>query len=900
MEAVTHIQALLSQGRFAAALRSLADLPLVRSRAINIETLRLELLERTGNYAEADILATRLLRSRALTDSQQSVCEFCLGVILWDRGQTQTAIGHFQRSVSKAVGGGDLWRTCWAQLRLLVSTSGQAADPAAGRLLQDVRKNVVRLGDPMVSAALHIFLGEIEAKRGLLAIASRHTKLGQSLLKRSHNIWLEALAENNLAAVSIMRFDLESGVTHAERALELATESGAAAMMRAATANLGNLHHLRGDFSSARNLLRRAYDLLPSSGEHSNGSLDGLARTYLAEGEVQKADVLLSQIEGSFSHPSDRFLYANRHALLTRIEYLMRAARWDEALPLAENLIEIARSVGDKALEMTAYAKRAEVGAVVFGAPDATTFINSLADLLRANRSPNQFVEYELAVSGALCASGQSEVSVHHSERALRTYQTLGCKFGVLDASVGLTVQEGQYADPRRAPNVGQQLQELASLLMHSGRPELVATGLIAIVQHTGAVSGARAVARAADNSEERLADWGTIADPAACRTFAIGTSRDRSVELLVQPLPDVESQTTVNSIGFIIAAGQEIERARIEREERLTLWPVDELPAEDDDSVVAGRMRDVMLYARKIAQSTVIVLITGESGTGKEVLARAIHRYSPRSRKPFVPFNCTAVPRELLESHLFGFKRGAFTGADRDNPGLIRAAKDGTLFLDEIGELSLDLQPKLLRFLESGEINPLGEPSPFSVNVRIVAATNANLKRLVEEGRFREDLYYRLSVVPMELPPLRERREEIAPLAQHFALKWSHELGKGCIRVAEDLMEHLVVYHWPGNIRQLSNEINRMIAIAEPDMQLTLDHFPRALREETEQLKRRANGLDMTVPLNDKLDHAISLLEREMIKAALRDSNGKVEAAAKALGISRKGLYLKRQRLGL
>jgi len=435
---------------------------------------------------------------------------------------------------------------------------------------------------------------------------------------------------------------------------------------------------------------------------------------------------------------------------------------------------------------------------------------------------------------------------------------------------------------------------------MHSGRPELVAASLIAIVQHLGAITGARALARAADNSEEILDEWGTITDPAAVRTFAIGTSRDRSIEVMLQPRQDVESQATANSIGFIIAVCQEIERGRMEREERLTLWPVDELPAEDDDSVVAGRMRDVMKFARKIAPAHVIVLITGESGTGKEVLARAIHRYSTRSRKPFVPFNCTAVPRELLESHLFGFKRGAFTGADRDNPGLIRAAKDGTLFLDEIGELSLDLQPKLLRFLESGEINPLGEPSPFSVNVRIVAATNANLKKLVEEGRFREDLYYRLSVVPIELPPLRERREEIAPLAQHFALKWSHELGKGCIRVAEDLMEHLVVYHWPGNIRQLSNEINRMVAMAEPDVALTLDYFPRALREETEQLKRRANGLDMTLPLHDKLDHAISLVEREMIKAALRESNGKVEAAAKALGISRKGLYLKRQRLGL
>src|SRR4051812_6099999 len=179
MDAVGNIQTLLSQGRFAAAMLSLSNLPLVKSRTLGIETLRLELLERTGNHTDADVLGTRLLRSRALTGSQQSVCEFCLGLIRWDRGQTQAAVAHFQRSVSKAVEDSDLWRTCWGQLRLLVSMSGQSADPATGRLLQDVRKNVVRLGDPMVSAALHIFLGEIEAKRGLLAVACRHTQLGQ-------------------------------------------------------------------------------------------------------------------------------------------------------------------------------------------------------------------------------------------------------------------------------------------------------------------------------------------------------------------------------------------------------------------------------------------------------------------------------------------------------------------------------------------------------------------------------------------------------------------------------------------------------------------------------------------------------------------------------------------------
>src|SRR5437762_12376698 len=172
--------------------------------------------------------------------------------------------------------------------------------------------------------------------------------------------------------------------------------------------------------------------------------------------------------------------------------------------------------------------------------------------------------------------------------------------------------------------------------------------------------------------------------------------------------------------------------------------------------------MAEVMNFARRIARAKVNVLITGESGTGKEIIARAIHDFSDRAAKPFVPFNCTAVPRDLLESQLFGHRRGAFTGADRDHAGLIRSARDGTLFLDEVGELGLDLQPKLLRFLESGEISPLGEPGPMTVNVRIIAATNSNLEELVREGRFREDLFYRLNVVPLHIPPLRERRDEV------------------------------------------------------------------------------------------------------------------------------------------
>jgi len=436
--------------------------------------------------------------------------------------------------------------------------------------------------------------------------------------------------------------------------------------------------------------------------------------------------------------------------------------------------------------------------------------------------------------------------------------------------------------------------------MIHAGRSNLIATGLVKILEQADCVSGAVATARGEDGSVEELASFGTIASDVRIQTLPLGKARNRVVEVQIAPLPDIESQATINAITILLSTVQELERARTEREERLTLWPLDELPYEDDDSVIAGRMRDVMVYARKIARTNVTVLITGESGTGKEVLARAIHGFSARAKKPFVPFNCTAIPRELLESQLFGYRRGAFTGAERDNPGLIRAAKDGTLFLDEVGELGIDLQPKLLRFLESGEINPLGETSPFNVDVRIVAATNANLERLVEEGRFREDLFYRLNVICLSIPPLRERRDEIPGLVHHFVAKAASEFGKGRIRIAEETMERLLLYTWPGNVRQLQNELRRMVALADVDSTLTPSTLSKTIRQETARAILHGQGPELAVSLTEKLTPALVRIEREMIKAALRANQGRLEATAKALGISRKGLYLKRQRLGV
>ena len=233
-----------------------------------------------------------------------------------------------------------------------------------------------------------------------------------------------------------------------------------------------------------------------------------------------------------------------------------------------------------------------------------------------------------------------------------------------------------------------------------------------------------------------------------------------------------------------------------------------------------------------KIRSSDVTVLVTGESGTGKELVARAIHALSARRDKIFVPFNCTAVPKELSESYLFGHRRGAFTGAVSDSPGLIRSAAGGTLFIDEVGDLPVDVQPKLLRFLQEGEIQVLGEQKPTQIDVRIIAATNTDLEDLVAQGKFREDLYYRLNVIRLRVPPLRERRSEIPTIVNYYINHYSSKFGRHEIQITPQAVDLLMVGDWPGNVRQLCNEVQRIVARAENGTVITPDHLSPELRQ--------------------------------------------------------------------
>ncbi len=302
-------------------------------------------------------------------------------------------------------------------------------------------------------------------------------------------------------------------------------------------------------------------------------------------------------------------------------------------------------------------------------------------------------------------------------------------------------------------------------------------------------------------------------------------------------------------------------------------------------------KMLKVLDIVRKVTPTSATVLICGESGTGKELIAKAIHYNSPRKDKPFIAINCAAIPENLLESELFGYEPGAFTGATTRKIGLIESANGGTLFLDEIAEMPLFLQSKLLRVLQDKEVRRIGGKEIIKVDVRIIAATNKNLIDEVEKNRFREDLYYRLKVVTVEIPPLRERKEDIPELVSFFIEKYSREFGKRILGIEEKALQALLDYQWPGNIRQLETVIERAIIISEGE-KITLKDIQDELK-----LTIPKNVLDIDIP-----DEGINYeeLEKEILKKALIKSNYVIAKAARLLGMSYKTFWYRLEKFGL
>lgn len=313
-----------------------------------------------------------------------------------------------------------------------------------------------------------------------------------------------------------------------------------------------------------------------------------------------------------------------------------------------------------------------------------------------------------------------------------------------------------------------------------------------------------------------------------------------------------------------------------------------------------AASMVKIYDLIQRVCETKTNVLITGESGTGKELVAKAIHYNGPLKDKPFVTVNCGAIPENLMESELFGHKKGSFTGAIADKMGLFEVANHGTIFLDEIGELPSHVQVKLLRVLQEKTFRRVGGTDDLQVNVRIMAATNRDLTEEVSKGRFREDLYYRLNVIHIQLPPLRERKEDITILAQHFLEKHNKELGKKIKKISKEAMDALIKYDYPGNVRELENIIERTVSL-EQGAAILPESLPPVIFHPSMGINKRNTKPDLTLSLEGvKLEKIVENIERELIEKALQKTGGIKKKAADLLGISFRSMRYRLEKYGL
>jgi DNA-binding NtrC family response regulator len=359
----------------------------------------------------------------------------------------------------------------------------------------------------------------------------------------------------------------------------------------------------------------------------------------------------------------------------------------------------------------------------------------------------------------------------------------------------------------------------------------------------------------------------------------AVQAMKEGAVDYLLKPIDNEALKLVVTKA---IAAG------RLRRENRYLRQEVERRYPLADFVGVSSTMREALRLSQQVAKTSSTVLLMGESGTGKELLARAIHAWSPRATASFIAVSCSALTDTLLESELFGHEKGAFTGAHRTRPGRFELADGGTLFLDEVGEMSPAVQVKLLRVLQERSFERVGGTHQLQVDVRVIAATNRDLARAMEEGRFRRDLFYRLNVFPITLPPLRERPEDIPLLAQHFLSRFSSEMGKPIEGISEAAISYLQHHPWPGNVRELENVMERAVILARG---------PKITPRDLVIPGQAAEPLDVSIPLQGL---SLEVLERRLIERALEMAKGNQSQAARLLGLTRHALRYRMEKHGL
>lgn len=735
--------------------------------------------------------------------------------------------------------------------------------------------------------SIHLTLiGEWERARQTLlkALNLVQTEIGQDTL-------ITPMIYDSLGELCVLRGDLDEAQEHLERAVRMSEARGNKFYIRQALFSLGQCCLAQGRLKDAYS---KASDVLALAEKIGDKQASCEARLLMAEvrlnsGELEECAKLIHKVRNETSDATDIAVTGE----LQRLLGLHALAQGDS--PLATHHLGRSNSIfellGDRF--RSSRAKHLLARAYAASQPQRATELAGLAiHALRELGAKQELARAEEFLA-SLDAARPSEVR----EEIPAPIQLLTLRLAEAAASRELLLRE-LAAVIRQETNAARVL--IAEADEEGGGTKVVVAHGYDDVESANFVHALNE-ARTEDEREEftRTRDVqlfnirGSNAPPAALFVSPRGACR------LTGGVP-FEPLLRVVELGLDVCALRTRARGGAGAEDSSSLAGASLMPGFIHSSPAMTRLVDEV---HKIRSSDVTVLVTGESGTGKELVARAIHALSSRRSKVFVPFNCTAVPKELTEGYLFGYRRGAFTGAVTDSPGVIRTAAGGTLFLDEIGDLAMDVQPKLLRFLQEGEIQPLGEQRPQKVDVRIIAATNTDLEKLVADGRFREDLYYRLNVIRLCVPPLRERRSEIATIVNYYINHYSAKFGRRDIQITPQAVDLLMVSDWPGNVRQLCNEIQRVVARAEDGALIRPENLSPELTRTTQPLSHthasvsHFNAITEATENNLTLADAMADLERRMIAEALRKHNGNISRAARELGLTRRGLYLKLER---
>ena len=817
-------------------------------------------------------------------------------------------------------------------------------------------------GDRRYLALIHSLSGVILGQSGRAEEATAALRQAEHLAAAIQAEDVLGIITNNQANVALLQHRHEQALALAERSVALQERIGPGRGLAISLATMGQILARLGQLERAEQVLRRALDVRSPSQFQSNeitgAVFDTLAQISLMRGEYETAGDHLrrsGEAYGAYGIQVSQWYEWSIRVLEAKLA--VRRGAFDEGLRLADEIVHAPSAPTSEAIQAELIACEAMLKAG--RTAEAHKRLLTVNERLDPRERPGTWGESLRLRAEIHARMGESAEAYHDLAQSASVFDLLGERYqravshlalARLATNAGARSQAEQYlaasAPVFESLGAARDLEEtrsVAARLSTIGTGEYVGSPAHAddafvrrlidaavlpqlLGRETAAVlleglnADAAAVYVQPSSADVRMLGWsGCDSDSAralaraAVQGVAYGAGvlvieplgRDYdgprvAVVVSSRPIDDSARRrlrmiASVANQGFQLCALRERPSVVPETSHEPSLEPL--LPG---FLCASAAMQRVTEQIQRLQGNDLTVLITGESGTGKELVAKAIHVGSTRSAAIFLAYNCTTTTRDLADSQLFGHRRGSFTGAVTDQPGLVRTATGGTLFLDEIGDLPPDVQPKLLRFLEQGEIMPVGETRPQRVDVRVITATNADLEQRVAEGKFREDLYYRLSVIRIHVPPLRERREEIPHLSSLFLREASERLGKPDVHLSSEALDLLVQYWWPGNVRQLRNEIQRAVALGRAASAIGASHLSPALASSgpLQEAPSPGSRAGRTIPATT-LAVAVDQLEREMIETNLHKNRGNISETARALGVTRRGLYLKLRRLG-